>query len=477
VESFTYPAELMPVNPFRSVPLEFARTGAGDGPYAILNAKDYDNWQLRVEDYVRWTAQAIANMRDGLGRGYIEPGVLITRMLPTLDVLAEDTPGNIFYGSLRSIPSSLPDAERKRLAEGVSSGVKGKILPAYRELRDFLRREYLPRARQTVGLSALPLGEAWYAYLVRRETGSHLAPTELHAIGVAETERLRERLQAVLAQAGFVGTPQSFFEAMHRESRTALKTTEELQGIYDQLKIETVAAIPTLFEGLPQGAFAIRPLEAFRQATAPALSYERAVNRSSAAALYVNTEDSDKQTFVPSIAEFLRKAIPGYHYQISIQDEHGDLPRFRREGGDPGFVEGWGMYAESLGEQLGLYRDTEAKFDALKDQMECTAGMVVDTGMNALGWSRLEALDYLQAKLPISGEEANNLVDRAVALPGEALACAMGLRAMRGLRERAEGSLGARFDPRLFHAEILSQGSMPLDILEARLNRRLATLH
>jgi uncharacterized protein (DUF885 family) len=477
VESFTYPAELLPVNPFRSVPLEFARTGTGTGPYAILSAKDFDNWTQRADDYVRWTDEAIANLRDGVRRGYAEPRVLITEMLPVLGALAEDTPTNVFYDPLRSIPATLAEPERNRLSAGISVGVKSKILPAYRALRDFLREEYLPRARQSVGLSALPLGESWYAFLVRRETGSRLKPAELHAIGVAETERLRGRLQSLLAEAGFTGTAQAFYEATHREPRTAFKTPEELQNFYDQLKVEAASAIPALFEGLPQGDFAIRRLEPFREPTSPALTYQRAANRASAAILYVNTAGSDAQPLVPAIALFLRAAIPGYHYQISIQEERTDLPRFRRQGGDPGFVEGWGVYAESLGDQLGLYRDTESKFAALTDQMECTAGMAVDTGIHALGWSRDQALDYMRGQVPIDEAGAKDAVDRAIALPGEALACAMGARTIRSLREHAEQSLGARFELRAFHSQLLNDGAMPLDILESQLNRWLTSPH
>jgi uncharacterized protein (DUF885 family) len=477
VESFTYPAELMPVNPFKSVPLEFARAGTGIGPYAILSAKDFDNWRRRVNDYVRWTDEAIANLRDGMRRGYAEPRVLIAEMLPLLGALAQDTPGNVFYEPLRSIPGTLAEPERKRLSEGISFGVKSKILPAYLALRDFLRDEYLPKARQSVGLSAVPLGESWYAFLVRRETGSRLMPAELHAIGVAEVERLRARLQSVLAEAGFAGNAQAFYEAMQREPRTSFKTPEELQSFYDQLKVEAASAIPALFEGLPQGDFALRPLERFREASSPALTYQRAANRGSAAILYLNIPDTEGAALVPSIPLFLRKAIPGYHYQISIQEERTDLPRFRRQGGDPGFVEGWGIYAESLGDQLGLYRDTESRFAALADQMECAAGMAVDTGIHALGWSRDQAIDYLRAQLPVDEAGAKAAVDRVVALPGEALACAMGARTMRNLREHAEQSLGARFDLRAFHSELLHDGAMPLDILELRLNHWLSSPH
>jgi uncharacterized protein (DUF885 family) len=477
VESFVYPTELSPVNPFSCVPLEFAGTGTGTGAYAILDAKDLDNWRLRMKDYLHWTDEAIANMREGLRRGYAEPRVLIAEVLPVLGALAEDTPSNPFYGPLRSIPDTLAEAERKRISDGISADVKGRILPAYRVLRDFLRDEYLPRARQSVGVSALPLGESWYAFLIRRETASRSKPVELHAIGVAEVDRLHARLQSLLAEAGFAGNAQAFHEAMAREPRTAFKTAEELQNFYDQLKVETATATATLFQTLPQGDFAIRGLPPFREASSPPLTYQRAAHRNSPAILYVNSAGIGTAPIAPTTPEFLRRAIPGYHLQISVQEERGDLPRFRREGGDPGFVEGWGIYAESLGDPLGIYRDTESKFAALADQLECAAGMVADTGIHALGWSRDQALAYLRTQLPIDDPAAKNAVDRIVALPGEALACAMGARSLKGLRERAEQSLGASFDLRSFHAEVLNDGAMPLDMLDDKLNRWLKSAH
>jgi uncharacterized protein (DUF885 family) len=473
VESFTYPAELSPVNPFRSVPLEFAQTGTGGGAYAILSANDFDNWQLRVEDYVRWTDEAIADLREGLRRGYAEPRVLIAELLPVLNTLAEDASSSPFYEPLRTLPGTLAEPERRRISQAISFGVKSRILPAYRALRDFLRDEYLPRARQSVGLSALPLGDAWYAFLIRRETSSRLKASELHSIGVLEVEHLRGRLQSVLTEAGFAGDAQTFYEAMHREPRTALKTAQELQNFYDQQKVEVATAMPALFEGLPQGDFAIRRLEPFREATSAALTYQRAANRNSPAILYVNSAGIETAPIVPTVPEFLRRAIPGYHLQISIQDERGDLPRFRRQGGDPGFVEGWGIYAESLGNPLGLYRDTESKFGALADQLECAAGMAIDTGIHALGWTRDQALGYLHSQLPIDAAGATLAVDRIIALPGEALACAMGWRTIQGLREGAEQSLGARFDLRAFHSALLNDGAMPLDLLDAKVNRWL----
>ncbi len=441
-ESFTYPSELVPINPFRSMPLEFAQTGSGQDQYAILSAKDFENWQSRADGYVRWTAEAIANLRDGLRRGYTLPRPLVAQMLPLLARLGADTPGNLFYQSLRSIPATASEPDRRRFSEGVNAGVRDKILPAYRALHDFLRDEYLPRARQSVGLSVLPLGDAWYAFLIKRETGSHLSAAEIHALGVAEVERLHGRVQALLAEAGFAGNAQAFFEAAQRNPQAALDKPEEVAAYYEQLKVEAAGALPTLFEAGPPADFAVRRLDESLAAAAPALFYRRAPNRSSAAILFVNAP-APRKPIVPSAAAFLREALPGHHLQIATQMERAELPRFRRFGGDPGFVEGWGVYAESLGEELGLYRDTESKFAALEAQLQCAAGLVIDTGLNSLGWTAAQALDYLHSQAGIDDAAAHAAVDRDMALPGEALACAMGVHAIRGLRR----GLSRRWDP------------------------------
>jgi uncharacterized protein (DUF885 family) len=474
IEGFTYPSELMPVNPFRSLPLEFAQAGAGVGSYAILSSKDYESWRTRAADYTRWTAQAIANMREGQRRGYVLPRVLVVRLLPVLAALGADTPANVFYRPLGTIPSTLRTEERQRISAGITAAVKEAILPAYLRLHDFMRDEYLPRARQSIALSALPLGPAWYAHLVRRETASKLTPADIHTIGVAETERLRGRLQTLLAEAGFAGNAQAYFESAQREPRVAYKAPEELLDFYAQLKVSAAAALLPEFAGSPQGDFLIRPVEPFHLGGTPALFYERGANRSAAAVLYV---DTNRQPLVPHTADFLREALPGLHLQLTIQQERSGLAKFRRFGGDPGFVEGWGLYAESLGEELGLYSDTEAKFASLRDELACAAGLVVDTGVHGLGWSREQALEYLRTQVPTTEEGANETIDRIIALPAEALDCGMGMRTFRGLRAHAQQVLGARFDLRDFHAELIDDGAMPLDILESAANLWLSARH
>jgi uncharacterized protein (DUF885 family) len=478
VASFTYPSELLPINPARSMPLLFAQTGTGAGQYAVLSAKDFDNWQARTNAYVQWTNEAIANMREGLRRGYTLPRVLVEEMLPILATLGADTPANVFYQPLAAIPATAADAERSRLTKGISAGVRDKILPSYRALHDFLRNEYLPRARASVGLSALPLGQSWYAFLIKRETSTALAPAEIHALGKAEVERLHGRLQALLAGTAFAGDARGFFTTMRRDPHWTYKTTAELLSFYDELKVQAAAALPTAFAQTPRADFAIRLVENYREAWASPLSYQRATpNGTTAAVLYVNAGGIAAQPGTAPAAEFLRETLPGHHYQLAIQQERAELPRFRRYGGDPGFVEGWGLYAASLGEALGLYRDTESKFAALIVELECAAGLVIDTGLHSQGWTRRQAIEYLQSKSPIDETTARETVDRAIALPGEALACAMGARKIQSLRARAAQTLGPSFDIRAFHFQILDGGAIPLDILESKVIRWLDGAH
>jgi uncharacterized protein (DUF885 family) len=478
VESFTYPSELLPVNPFSSLPLNFARTGTGAGQFAILSAKDYERWRARKDGYLRWTGQAIANMRAALRRGYALPRVLVEEMLPILADLGADTPDNAFYQPPGTIPATVADSESRRLSEAVRSGVRDQILPAYRALHDFLRDEYLPRARSSVGLSGLPLGESWYAFLVKRETDAPETPAELHALGVQEVERLRGRLQALLATTEFAGNAPGFAASLRRDPRFAFKTADELLSFYAQLEAEVAASIPALFSQATEAGFSIRRVESFREASAPQMAYQRATpNGKSGAILYVNAAGIADRPVLAMPPLFLREALPGHHYQLALQQERSDLPRFRRFGGDPAFVEGWGLYAASLGEALGAYRDTQAKFAALLVELGCAAGLVVDTGLHSQGWSRQQAIEYLQMQLPIDESAARNTVDRALALPAQGLACTVGGRRIQALRARAEQSLGARFDVRGFHEELLKDGAMPLDILESKVKRWLDGLH
>ncbi len=454
IGALTYPAELLPIDPFDGPPLDLARAAADMAEYPLKSAHDYAKWLQRIESSVRWMRQAVANMREGMGRGYTSPRVLMERALPLLQGLGADTPVNVFYVPLRTLPDAIKDPERTRLSAALNHAVKDQLLPGIRELHDFIQSDYLPRTRLSVALAALPLGTSWYASLVRRATDTPLTPNDIHSIGTAEVERIRARLQSLPAPLPTAGSA---------DPLTA----------YQDLKTQTLAALPAMFAALPQADFEIRAAGALGDA-ATALRYQRAAaDGATPAILYVNTAAGARPAII-DIAGFLQEALPGRHLQSALQQERADLPKFRRLGaprlgGAPAFVEGWALYAASLGEDLGLYRDDEAKRGAASAQLKCAAALVVDTGLHAKGWTRAQAVEYLRAQLALDETGADLMTDRFVAQPAEALSCKMGELKFQALRSRAQQQLGAKFDYREYHSEVLKDGAMPLDILEAKL--------
>ena len=441
IEAFTFPDELVPLDPFGGTTQQIAAQAVELAQHPQANALEYENWLKRIDAYVRWTQQAAANMREGLRRGYTSPRSVVERMLPILERLGADDSANVFYAPLRFMPESIKDPERARLTQDLTRAISERLLPANRALHDFLQKEYLPRARTTLALSELPLGREWYAFLVKKATSTALSPDEINRIGAAEVERLGTappREAAPVAASGLVNT-------------------------YKELEIQVRAALPAAFSEIPKSPLEIQRAE-WLPRPAASLYYQR--GPAGADILLVNTGRGAKTTL--STAAFLQRGLPGEHFQIALQQEQADLPRFRRFGSEPAFTEGWGLYAASLGDTLGLYGDESAKLDAAAEERRCAVGLVVDTGLHAKGWTRGQAFDYLRVHLGVDDLDAQSLIDGYAASPAEALAC-MGAVNFRALRALAQQRLGARFDLREFHSEILQGGAMPLDILEAKM--------
>jgi uncharacterized protein (DUF885 family) len=451
IEGYTYPAELLPADPFDAMPLRLARAAADTVQFPLQTAQDLENWLRQVDGCARWTTQAIANMREGMRRGYTSPRSLMARMLPLLQVLGEDASANVFYLPAHNMAPALKPSERAQFAQSQTRAVKDKLLPAIRDLHDFIQHEYLPRARLSIALSVLPLGPSWYAFRVRRATGTEMSFNELHAIGLAEVERIRARMAAVPAVTGAPpGTPPA------------------VNG-YQLLKAETLAAMPMLFSATPPADFEIRESAPFGAAVAPLLYQPAAPERGKPAILRVFAAADAARPPGVDIAGFLEEALPGRHYQSALQQGRTDLPKFRRFGGEPALVDGWALYAATLGEELGLVRDDEARRGTLLRELNCAVALVVDTGVHAKSWTREQADDYLRAQLGVTAADADLAIDRFAARPGDALACKVGELRIQALRNRARAALGARFDVHEFHSQLLKDGAMPFDILEARM--------
>jgi uncharacterized protein (DUF885 family) len=529
IEAFTYPAELLPINPIDGPLQQFARAAAATRDHPFTSAGEYDRWLSRIDDQVLWVRQAILNMREGMRRGYTLPRVLVERELPLLQALGADTADNVFYLPMRTMSGSIAASERARLSASLDAAVRQRLLPALRELQDFMQADYLPRSRPTVALSALPLGTAWYLSLVRRATGGQMTPDEIHALGIAEVDRLRARLQTLPALPAQTPTtalpaqtptapgatvpgaavpgatvrgpavpgatvpgaavpgatvsdataPGATAPSATLPSATLPGTTppgsDGLKGAYRELEAQILGALPALFTLTPRADFDIREV-VFSDDGAPALQYQRAApDGTRRAILYVNSAPRGTRQPTVTIAGFLQEALPGRHLQSAIQQERTDLPRFRRFGSDAAFQDGWALYAASLGEEMGLYRDDEARRGALSAQLRCAAALVVDTGLQAEGWTLRQAVDYLRLQLALDDAAATWLRDRLVAMPADALSCKMGELKFQALRTQAAQALGQRFDIREFHAELLEDGAMPLDILEAKIRLWMQT--
>jgi uncharacterized protein (DUF885 family) len=471
IEGYTYPEELFPLDPVEGMAQNFALMGSGEGPQPFVTAKDYDNWLRRTDAFALWARQAIDNLRSGMRRGYLAPRGVVEAMLPQLAQLGEDGAANPFFGPRSNLPATLDGAQRASLEKRFDDAIKTTVLPAYRGLHDFLQSEYLPLAPEQGAWSRLPLGDAWYAYLVRRQSSTELTPAQVRRLSLAEVERLRGRVQAVLNDVGFSGTASAYFEQLRRDPNNAHGTVAALLGAYRDLQARVDAAAPAVLAGLPIATPEIRAAAHFREFSGVPLIYRGATaDGNFPATLIVNTSVASR--FGLQIEPLLLNAyLPGRHAQYTLQLAAPDLPKFRRFGSEPAFVEGWGLYAESLGEEMGLVREPAAKFAALLDELSHAAIAVIDCAMHADAWTRATAIEYLRAQSPLDAQSAGDVIDRILARPARALAAEVGALRISALRTRAQERLGSRFDLRAFHTAILDQGALPLDLLEQRVDR------
>jgi uncharacterized protein (DUF885 family) len=479
VEGFRYPAELLPVHPFGGLQAQFPVLASGRGVHPFRTTADYENFLARMDGFVDWADQSIANMRQGVEKGFVQPRVVVERVIAQLEALAVvDPKQSVFFGPHTAFPAGVPAAERRRLAKAYEEKLAGSVLPAYRRLLDYLEKEYLPRARDTVAWSELPNGAEWYAYLVRYHTSTRLTPEEVHELGLAEVARLRTRMDRIRQQLGHPGDLGSFFEALRADPAQQFADPQELLAGYRAIEARVTAAMPLLFARTPKAPFEFRAVESFRAPSEPAASYQPAsVDGRRPGVFYVNTFDLPARPKYAMEALYLHEAVPGHHHQISLAQEAEGLPRFRRFGWDMAFGEGWASYAEMLGPDLGLYTDPYSAFGALTNEMWRAVRLVVDTGLHARGWTRAQAIDYFRANTPMGESEIAAEVDRYIASPGQALGGKVGELKIQELRRRAQAALGPRFDIRAFHAEVVESGSLPLPVLEAKVDRWIAAQH
>src|SRR4029077_17363734 len=455
-----------------SLPVEFPIMGSGKGEQSFKTVKDYDNFLGRITDFQVWVDTAIINTRKGIEHGIVQPRVVIERTLPQLDAMIVTEPTqSLFFQPILQMPAGFSAADKNRLLRAYTLAIEEQIVPTYRKLRVFAQEEYLPKTRSTVGWSALPEGDRWYNYLVRNQTTTDLAPEEIFQLGLDEIARIQKEMERMRAENGFQGTLGEFSRYLAKNAPPGYSTREDLIKGYEVIREKVNSRLPRLFGHLPRAPFEIRTIEEFRERSAPSQYWSATPDGSRPGIFYVNAAGIGKNALRrASESLFLHEAVPGHHFQISLQREQQSLPRFRRFGSYTAFVEGWALYAESLGPELGLYTEPSQYFSRLDSELFRAVRLVVDVGLHRKGWSREQALKFL-TETTMTGQSGAALeIDRYIAWPGQALSYKIGQLKISGIRAKAEKALGAMFDIRAFHDELLKDGALPLDLLETKMD-------
>lgn len=476
IESERYPDWLQPINQFRSLANFAVQLGSGAGAQPFKTVKDYDNWLARAKRLPTLFDTAMSNMREGIKKGVVQPRVLMEKVVVQLDNVIKDKPEDtLFWGPVKRMPESFSDSDKTRLTAAYRDLVAKDLMPSFRKLRAFIADEYIPKARTTPGFDAITDGKAWYAFNVRRSTTTDMTPAQIHQLGLDEVARIHGEMRKVIEKVGFKGSLQDFFKFMQNDPRFVFASEDALLAHYRGLEAKINEKVPQLFSLIPKSKFEIRPVEAFRAQSASGGQYQRpSEDGSRPGVFYVNTYDLPTRKTWDAEDLYLHEAIPGHHFQLALQQELTNLPKFRRFGGETAFSEGWGLYAESLGTDLGVYTDPYNYFGYLQNELWRAIRLVVDTGLHSKGWTREQVIKYMLDNSAESETQSIAEAERYMAIPAQALAYKIGELKIQEVRKRAEKALGDRFDIREFHAEVLKDGSIPLSVLDEKINRWIA---
>jgi uncharacterized protein (DUF885 family) len=467
-----FPFYLTPVDQFRDFRLSFSQLGAGSGNHPFKTVKDYDDFLKRINQFVSISDTAIAYMRKGIRVKRVQPRIVMEKVIPQIKAMLVDTISkSLFYNPIKNLPANFSAEDKQRLTAAYTTAIQQEIMPAYTRLLTFIQDEYMPQTRQTVGLSAIPNGKDEYAFLVQLSTTTNLTPDEVFAIGEKEVKRIRNEMEKIKQQVGFKGDLKAFFNYVFTDKKfLPFQKDEDVVAAYNQIYSRMKPSLSKQFNMVPKTAFEIRPVEKYRAATAAAHYMRGTTDGTRPGIFYFPVLDAATYANWRMEDLFLHEAIPGHHYQISLQMENPDIPGFQKVGRYGAFVEGWGLYAESLGSQLGLYTDPYQRVGQLYGEIHRAIRLVVDAGMHHKGWTREQAIKYSLDNEPITEQNAIQEIERYIAMPGQALSYKIGELKIMEMRRKAEKTLGSRFNVRAFHDEVLKDGAMPLQIFEAKIN-------
>ena len=412
-------------------------------------------------------------MRQGMKEKVVLPKPLAEKLLPQFQThIVEKPEESLFWGPIAQLPESFSDEQKAQLTSAYTAMISERLVPAYQKMADFLANEYIPNARESIGYSDLPNGKAWYEYQIKQHTTLSLNADEIHDIGLSEVSRILSEMKKVKETVGFEGDLKAFFEHLRTSDEFYYDTPEELIAAYEAVKEKIDAKLPQMFDIAPKAPYVVKAVEDFRAESAAGASYQSpAPDGTRPGIFYINTFNLKAQPKFLLETLSIHEAAPGHHFQIALQQEIEGLPLFRKFGGYTVFAEGWALYAESLGKELGLFTDPYMWYGRLSDEQLRAMRLVLDTGFHAKGWTRQQGIDYMLANSSMAESDIIAEVERYIAWPGQALSYKLGQFKIQELRDYASKELGDKFDIKAFHTQVLIDGALPMPILEEKIKR------
>ncbi|WP_454886035.1 DUF885 domain-containing protein [Sphingomonas oryzagri] len=461
-----------PIDHFNGIHIFYPDIASGQGAAPFNTVADYENNLKRHQDFIRNLDEAIVRFRQGMKDGIVQPKLVVNNVIDQLNQQIDaGVEGSPYYGPVKKFPTGISAADQARLIKEYTDTIRTGIIPAETRLRDFLKTEYLPDARDSVGLSQMPGGAKLYAYLIESNTTLPLTADYVHKLGLSEVARDLKAMEAQKEKVGFKGTLPQFFDFLRTDPRFQPKSKEELRTEYLAIRDIVMKHVPAQFSLVPKTPLEIRATPDYREKTSAGGDYMQGTPDGSRPGTFnYNTYDLPSRYNWETNSLFLHEAIPGHHFQISIAQENTSLPAFMRFGGNTAYVEGWALYAETLWGPMGLETDPYQRMGGLSDDMLRAMRLVVDTGIHAMGWTRDQSITYMLANSPMSRTDATAEVERYIAMPGQALAYKIGQLTILKEKAKAQAALGDRFDPRAFHAQVLDTGALPMGVLEKKID-------